>query len=206
MESNCINYPALLVHQITLPPHSQTLVDITSQVNNADNLLFEPYSHHISKFIFIPHALLKINNNKAKVLLINAQDHQQTLSKNTRIGTLSRDATFTIYTTTQNQTEYQSFSNKNHQSSSRHFGTLKTRAVSYTKDKSRETSKNTYCHQCKEYFLSGNDLQKHLRTQCYSEQIRKQIFESTAHIENPKHRLAIQDILWRNKILFDPTP
>jgi transposase InsO family protein len=45
-----------------------------------------------------------------------------------------------------------------------------------------------------------------LRTQCYSEQIRKQIFESTAHIENPKHQLAIQDILWRNKILFDPTP
>ena len=34
----------------------------------------------------------------------------------------------------------------------------------------------------------------------------KQIFESTKHIDNPKHRLAIQDILWRNKILFDPTP
>jgi hypothetical protein len=93
---------------------------------------------------------LKINNNKAKVLLINAQNHQQTLSKNTRIGTLSREATVTIYTTTQNQTESQTFSNKNHQSSSRNFGTLKTRAVSYTKDNSRQTSKNNYCYQCKE--------------------------------------------------------
>jgi hypothetical protein len=65
---------------------------------------------------------------------------------------------------------------------------------------------DTYCYRCREYFLSGNDLQKHLRAQCYSEQIRKQIFELTAHIENPKYRLAIQDILWRNKILFDPTP
>ncbi|CAF4000774.1 unnamed protein product, partial [Rotaria magnacalcarata] len=51
-----------------------------------------------------------------------------------------------------------------------------------------------------------NDLQKHLRAECYSDQIRKQILDSTIHIENPKHRLAIQDILWRNKILFDPIP
>lgn len=65
---------------------------------------------------------------------------------------------------------------------------------------------DTQCHQCKEYFLSGNDLQKHLRAQCYSEQIRKQIHESTKHIDNPKNRSEIQDILWRNKILFDPTP
>ncbi|CAF1043422.1 unnamed protein product [Rotaria sordida] len=54
-------------------------------------------------------------------------------------------------------------------------------------------------------FLSGNDLQKHLRAQCYSEQIRKQIFESTAHVKNPKHQLAIQVILWQNKIFFDPS-
>ncbi|CAF5110317.1 unnamed protein product, partial [Rotaria magnacalcarata] len=36
--------------------------------------------------------------------------------------------------------------------------------------------------------------------------IRKHIVESTKHIDNEKHRLAVQDILWRNKILFDPTP
>ncbi|CAF4939634.1 unnamed protein product, partial [Rotaria magnacalcarata] len=68
VEPSFINYPALLVHQITLPPHSQTLVDITCQVNNAHNIIFEPYAHLISKFIFIPHTLLNINNNQAKVL------------------------------------------------------------------------------------------------------------------------------------------
>ncbi|CAF4923441.1 unnamed protein product, partial [Rotaria sp. Silwood2] len=83
------------------------------------------------------------------------------------------------------------------------------RAVVYKNNNSNQeqlNQSNNYCHRCHEYFLSGNDLQKHLRTQRYSEQIRKQILESTAHIENTKHQLAIQDILWRNKILFDPTP
>ncbi|CAF3702675.1 unnamed protein product [Rotaria sp. Silwood1] len=62
MKPTFINYPALLVHQITLPPHSQTLVDITCQVNNTNNLIFEPYESYISKFIFLPHALLNMNN------------------------------------------------------------------------------------------------------------------------------------------------
>ncbi|CAF4072684.1 unnamed protein product, partial [Rotaria sp. Silwood2] len=43
VEPTCINYPALLVQQITLPPYSQKLVDITCQVTNANNLIFEPY-------------------------------------------------------------------------------------------------------------------------------------------------------------------
>ncbi|CAF4115970.1 unnamed protein product, partial [Adineta steineri] len=84
-----INYPVQLANQITLPPHSQTLVDITSQVTNANNLMFEPDNRYISKFIFIPHTLLNVNNHQTKVLLINAQNRQQTLSKNTRIGTIS---------------------------------------------------------------------------------------------------------------------
>src|SRR5262249_40574434 len=47
-EPNSINYPALLVDQIILPPYSQTLVNIKSQVNNANDLIFEPYGRHIS--------------------------------------------------------------------------------------------------------------------------------------------------------------
>ncbi|CAF1257181.1 unnamed protein product [Rotaria sordida] len=43
VEPTSINYPALLVQQITLPPYSQQLVDITCQVTNANNLIFEPY-------------------------------------------------------------------------------------------------------------------------------------------------------------------
>ncbi|CAF1498928.1 unnamed protein product, partial [Rotaria sordida] len=206
VEPTSINYPALLVQQLTLPPYSQQLVDITCQVTNANNLIFEPYERHISNFIFIPHTLLNINGNHAKVLLINAQNRQQTLSKNTRIGTISRDATYTIYATTQIPTKNNSILNERHQTSTRHYNKLKSRAVLRKRDNSNQEKLNIICHHCNEHFLSGNDLQKHLRAECYSEQIRKQILESTKHIENPKHRLEIQDILWRNKILFDPTP
>ena len=206
MEPMGINYPAHLVNQITLPPNSQMLVDVKSQITNANNLIFEPYGRHLSKFIFIPNTLLNIQNNQSKVILINACNRPQTLSRNTRIGTISRDATFSIFTTTQHPVKHQSFSNKHPQFTSQHSHNSRTGAVSCTKDNSNRITSDTYCDECNEYFLSGNDLQKHLRAQCYSEQIRKQIFESTAHIENPERRLVIQDILWRNKILFDPTP
>jgi len=143
MIPDCMNYPALLVNQITLPPHSQTLVDIISQINNAKNLIFEPYGNHISKFIFIPHTLLSVNNNRAKVLLINAQNRQQTLSKNTRIGTLLRDVNFSIFSTT-NPTKHNLFSNKNRQSI--------PRTVSFAKENSNQPAPDTRCHQYNEYF------------------------------------------------------
>ncbi|CAF4639166.1 unnamed protein product, partial [Rotaria sp. Silwood2] len=47
VEPTCINYPALLVHQITIPPYSQALVDITCPINNANDFIFEPYERHI---------------------------------------------------------------------------------------------------------------------------------------------------------------
>ncbi|CAF4219192.1 unnamed protein product, partial [Rotaria sordida] len=175
VEPTCINYPALLIQQITLPPYSQQLVDITCQINNANNLIFEPYERHISKLIFMPHTLLDINKNQAKVLLINAQNRQQTLSKNTRIGTISRDATYTIYATTQIPTKNNSILNERHQTSTRHYNKLKSRAVLRKRDNSNQEKLNIICHHCNEHFLSGNDLQKHLRAECYSEQIRKQI-------------------------------
>ncbi|CAF3890180.1 unnamed protein product, partial [Rotaria sp. Silwood1] len=171
-----------------------------------NNLIFEPYERHTSKFILTPHTLLNINKNQAKILLINAQDRYQTLSKNTRIGTLSRHSTCPIYATTLPDNKHNFLLNENHRSLSWQSQQLKSRAVPYGKNNSNQTKSNTYCHHCNEYFLSGNDLQKHLREKCYSEQIRQQIIESTKHIENRKHQLAIQDILWRNKILFDPTP
>jgi hypothetical protein len=42
VESMSINYLAHLVNQITLPPNSQMLVDVHSQIDNAKNLIFEP--------------------------------------------------------------------------------------------------------------------------------------------------------------------
>ena len=201
-----IDYPALLTREITLPPYSQTLVDITCQLNTANNLLFGPSNRYIAKFIFIPYTLLNINENKAKVLMINAQNRHQTFSKNTRIGTLSRGTTLSIFTTSQTTTKHNSVSNTIYRPLHAYSKRLKTLIVTRMSDNSDQGTLNNRCHRCREYFLSGNDLQKHLRTQCYSDQIRKHILESTAHIPNPQHRLAIQDILLRNKILFDPTP
>ncbi len=48
IEPIAINYPALLVNQITLPPYSQTLVNVTCQIEHGQNLLFEPHGNHIS--------------------------------------------------------------------------------------------------------------------------------------------------------------
>ncbi|CAF3324291.1 unnamed protein product [Rotaria socialis] len=79
VEPAFINYPALLVHQITIPPYSQTLVDIPCPVDDANNFIFEPYERYIPRLIFIPHTLLNINKHQAKVLLINAQDQPQIL-------------------------------------------------------------------------------------------------------------------------------
>ena len=204
VEPTSINYPALLVNHVTLPPYSQTLLDVTCQIDNGENLVFEPYGNHTSKFIFMPHSLVNVERNRTKILLINAQDRQQTLSKNTRIGTLSRDATLSIFTTSFYPTNDQSSS---HQQLEHHSSRSKqTTRAAYGEDNSNRKQTNDYCYRCKEHFLSGNDLQKHLRAKCYSDQIRQQIIESTKHIEDLKHRAAIEDILWRNKILFDPTP
>ena len=60
----CLNYRDLLIHEVTRPPSSQTLVDIICQIRNANNLTFEPYECYKSKFIFVPHALLNIKNNQ----------------------------------------------------------------------------------------------------------------------------------------------
>ncbi|CAF2097323.1 unnamed protein product, partial [Rotaria magnacalcarata] len=148
-----------------------TLVEITCQVNNAHNIIFEPYVRHISKFTFIPHTLLNINNNQAKVLLIDPQNRQQTLSKNTRIGTISRDATYIIYATTQVPTTHHINSNDHNRSLSRNFKPQTTKANLHKNDNSENEQLIIICDSCNEHFLS-----------------------------------AIQDILWQNKILFDPTP
>ncbi|CAF4622627.1 unnamed protein product, partial [Didymodactylos carnosus] len=59
------------------------------------------------------------------------------------------------------------------------------------------------CYVCQAKFLSSNDLQKHLRQQCFPSEIREQIEKLTLHIENPKQRQQVQQILWRHGQLFD---
>ena len=136
MESQCHTYSALLLNEITLPPRSQTLVEIKSSINNANNLIFEPHGNHHSKFIFVPHSLLNIYDNRAKVLLINIQNRQQTLSKNTRIGTISRDMTLSIFATS-NSTEAETFINK-------HFSTSSGSSRNSKQAEKRPATKNNH--------------------------------------------------------------
>ncbi|CAF4541618.1 unnamed protein product, partial [Didymodactylos carnosus] len=79
------------------------------------------------------------------------------------------------------------------------------RAVQNTTDDSLQNF-NTECHKCHQKFLTGNDLQRHLRDTCYPEEIHKHIHELTAHIEHFEQRQQILDISWRNKEWFASTP
>ncbi|CAF4481457.1 unnamed protein product, partial [Rotaria magnacalcarata] len=51
VEPTFINQPAFLVNQTTLPPYSQTLVDITYRIYNDKDLIFEPQLNHLSNCI-----------------------------------------------------------------------------------------------------------------------------------------------------------
>lgn len=181
---------ALLASQVTLGPHSQTLVDITTHISNASDLIFEPSHNHSSKFIFMPNTLVNVIDHRTRVLLINARDRSQTLSKHTRLGTFFRDSTLSVLST------FDSYDISSDSSTN-------TTICLATSDNSIS---EPYCTECHEYFLSGNDLQKHLRAKCYSDDIRKHILSATEHIDDLPRRSAVQDILWRHKILFDPTP
>ena len=190
-----LQYPALLTNQIILDPYSQILAEVQTQLTSAVNVIFEPNTQFNTRFMLIPHTLLNVSNNTAKILIINAQNTQRTLSKHTKIGTFFQEPELlACFTSTQ-----------------RNPATLERRKpqspfVLTIEDNVKTSNSSLQCNECEEYFLSGNDLQRHLRAKCYSDQIRQRIVEFAKHIEDPKQRHKLEDILWRNKILFDPTP
>ena len=204
-EPDHLQYSARLTNQVTLAPRSQALIEVETRLANATNLLFEPMRHYSSALTFIPHTLLNVSNHTTRVLVINAHDQQRTLSKHTKIGTIIHDRNPSEVITLTQQTRHtweKHTAHRTGRSSKRSTDT----SIFAIGDTSNRQDAQPRCDECKEYFLSGNDLQKHLRAKCYSEQIRKGISESTEHIEDPKRREKLQEILWRHKILFDPTP
>jgi transposase InsO family protein len=201
-EPSHLQYPALLANQITLPPRSQMLVEIKTQLANAVNLIFEPTEYHSAKLVFIPHTLVNVSNNTTRILIMNAQDRQRTLSKNTKLGTILQDPNLTECVTLVQPAAAKPTNTPHHSSTQ---SPVRTTIFAMNTDQTTENPQPR-CTECNEYFLSGNDLQKHLRAKCYSEQIRHHILESTSHIEDPNQRSQIREILWRHKILFDPTP
>ncbi|CAF3297526.1 unnamed protein product [Rotaria sp. Silwood2] len=99
-----------------------------------------------------------------------------------------------IFEPTINPTKQSSPPDKHNKSTLRLPIKSQCRAVTNKHNNSKEENSNVICDICNEYFLSGNDLQKHLRAQCYSEQIRQQISNLTKHIDNENDRSKIQNI------------
>lgn len=83
--------PVLLIDEITLPAYSEQYIDVkvTPNVNNDIEGLFEPTARLYSKQILLTNALVRVENNRSRMMIINANDSQRTLSKNTKLGWIS---------------------------------------------------------------------------------------------------------------------
>jgi hypothetical protein len=92
------HFPVFLIDQITLPPHSEQCIDvkIPSLFSNINNAMFESTPNLYSKKILTANALTRVHDSKTKIIIINANNHQRTLPKNTRLGTISYQAEPTI--------------------------------------------------------------------------------------------------------------
>ncbi|CAF4547918.1 unnamed protein product, partial [Rotaria magnacalcarata] len=86
-----IHLPILLIDEITLPPYSEKLINVktASPIKNTIDVLFEPAHNLYSKQILLANAILKMENNTSQIMIINANDRQRTLSKNTKLGHIS---------------------------------------------------------------------------------------------------------------------
>ena len=207
--------PVLLTEEITLAPYSEQCIDVklptlTWQINEA---LFEPARNLYSKQILLSNAILKIENNKSRIIIVNTNDHQRTLSTNTRVGSISWSPTSNCYLvlSTITNTRINDFKDNEPMKSKRN-SILKDSSCSVIprterrvrfQDSTCEEQRQHQCYMCAQRFLSRNDLQQHLRETCYPQDMREQIEALTAHIENEKQRQQLQNILWKNGKLFD---
>ncbi|CAF1281007.1 unnamed protein product, partial [Didymodactylos carnosus] len=192
------NYPVLLVEQIVMPPSSERLTDVKVQLSNGEDLIFERTGNLHTKFIFIPNTLLNVTNNTAKLLIINAHNRQHTLSKNSRLGFVSTNQKLEICLTMNSSGKKHPRTNTINPNSfhcQRMSGAYRkgnsNDTISFNSQQRsgafrEENSDDVICIKCKQKFLMGNDLQRHLRDTCYPEEI--------------------QDIFWRNKELLQSTP
>ncbi|CAF1398932.1 unnamed protein product [Didymodactylos carnosus] len=194
IEQHEIFYPVLLINQTTIPPFSECIVEASVQMNNSNYAIFESTGNLDKKALFTANALLNINNNTTKVLIINANSRQFTLSKNTKLGRISNQVELTVCLTLPSTLS----NSKRHDHIDKYSGTLFNQSHRAYNPIKRKDPRDLSCnktsklpvHQyyvCKTNFLSGNDLQRHLREQCYTAQIR-------VHVETMTW--FIFDIVW----------
>ncbi|CAF4798664.1 unnamed protein product, partial [Rotaria sp. Silwood2] len=213
-----LQLPVLLTDELTLPPYSEKLINVKtlSSMNNTTDALFEPAQNLYSKRILPTDAILKVENNTSQIMIINANDHQRTLSKNTKLGYISYQSELNSYlilpvlSEEDNHQTTQSKSFVYKRNNTRKSGSCdllsqwkrKVQVTDFTCGAERYEEQHQ-CYVCQEQFLSRNDLQQHLRQKCYPLEMREQIDKLTQHIEDTKQRQQVQHILWQHGKLFD---
>ncbi|CAF1339298.1 unnamed protein product, partial [Rotaria sp. Silwood1] len=200
-----LNYPVTLINHITLPPFSEKIVEAQVQHNNMIDVLFEPNPRLKNKALFTATALLNIENRRIKISIINATNRQQTLSEGTKLGIVTQLSS-TIGVTIPSNYFIKRIpegkackelipegkgANKSNKLNCNNIPTIPSHG------------KQHQCRKCYQHFDTGNELFKHLRNQCYPEEIRLQINKLTEHISDDKQREQILKILWKYGKLFD---
>lgn len=66
-----------------------------------------------------------------------------------------------------------------------------------------QNKQHLQCYACVNKLLSQNDLQNHLREQCYPKDMRENGFIVIKNIQNLKQRQRLRNILWKHRKLFD---
>ncbi len=200
-----LNYPVTLINHITLLPFSEQVVEAKITNRNINNVLFEPNIQLCNKALFIPHALLNIQDYTVKINLINARDKQQTLSEGTRMGTITPLSTSIGSIISQiSETERIPMGKACKKLSPKGKGAEQRHNTYDIEQEEKNIHSTTYeCNECGKQFNTGNELYKHLRNECYPDEIREQINKLTAHIGDNKQREQISNILWKHGKLFD---
>jgi transposase InsO family protein len=214
-----VQLPILLIDEITLQPYSEKCIEVRvpSRINNMTEALFEPASNLYSKQIVLTNALIRIDNNKSQLMIINANNRQRTLSKNTKLGYISYESEVNNYFilpvlanigTHRPACSKSSIYNRNDTIRSRSWAPpsqqkRKVRFTDFTCKSNQDDKQQHQCYVCQEQFLTRNDLQQHLRQKCYPQDIREKIETLTLHIENLKQRQQLQHVLWKYGKVFD---
>ncbi|CAF5010221.1 unnamed protein product, partial [Rotaria sp. Silwood1] len=200
-----LNYPATLINHITLPPFSEKIVEAQVQHNNMIDVLFEPNSRLQNKALFTASALLNIKDRRIRISIINATNRQQTLSEGTKLGIVTQLSSTIGVIISSDQFKERIPKGKAckvlipegkgaNTSNKLNFNNLPTTALHRQQHQ---------CRKCYQHFDTSNELFKHLRNQCYPEEIRQQINKLIEHISDDKQREQILKILWKYGKLFD---
>ncbi|CAF3126930.1 unnamed protein product [Rotaria sp. Silwood2] len=214
-----LQQPVLLINEIVLPPYSEQIIDVQVSLHtkNVPEVLFEPASSLYSKHILLTNALVKVENNRSKLLIMNVTNRERMLQRNTKLGHASSPSEINNYFTLPVFKDKQHYQKKQlttitdrrnstftgHSCATAFQHRRKTHFMSLTCHTNNYNEQPFPCYVCEEKFLSHNDLQHHLRQQCYPEYMRQQIDLLTQHIQDPKQRQRLQNILWKHGKLFD---